>query len=85
MDFVSIIGCVAGMLTTIAFVPQVIKTYQTKTAKDLSLSMFLIFFAGVCLWTIYGIIKNDIPIVLTNCATLTLSGALLYFKLTFKD
>lgn len=85
MDIASIIGSVAGMLTTIAFLPQVLKTYKSKTAKDLSLSMFLIFIAGVCLWLVYGIIRQDLPIVLANCATLILSGALLYFKLTYKD
>ena len=85
MDFASIIGSVAGMLTTIAFVPQVIKTYKSKTAKDLSLAMFSIFCSGVCLWLVYGIIRQDWPIVATNVLTLILSGILLYFKFTFKD
>ena len=85
MDFVSLLGIVAGILTTIAFVPQVVKTYKSKTAKDLSLSMFSIFFAGVVLWLIYGIIRKDWPIVAANTSTLILSGILLYFKFTFKE
>lgn len=85
MDSVSIIGSIAGLLTTLAFVPQVVKTYKSKTAKDLSLSMFLIFFTGVLLWLVYGILKQDVPIIITNCTTLLLSGVLLYFKFTFKQ
>jgi len=85
MDLASVIGGVAGMLTTIAFVPQVMKTYKSKTAKDLSLSMFSIFCSGVLLWLVYGILRQDWPIVVTNTFTLMLSGILLYFKFTFKE
>jgi MtN3 and saliva related transmembrane protein len=78
------IGYVAGLLTTTAFLPQVLKTWQTKSAKDLSLGMFSIFCCGVTLWLIYGIILKDIPIILANAATLLLSTTLLYFKFKYK-
>ncbi len=85
MDLPSAVGGLAGILTTIAFLPQVIKTYQSKSAKNLSLSMFSIFCTGVLLWLVYGILKQDWAIVATNTFTLILSGILLYFKFTFKE
>ncbi|NMM50653.1 SemiSWEET transporter [Marinigracilibium pacificum] len=84
MNWQEIIGIVAGCCTTIAFLPQVIKTWKSKSAKDLSLSMFLIFFTGVLLWLTYGILISDIPVILANGATLVLSGILLFFKIRFK-
>lgn len=85
MEFVTVIGLVAGFCTTAAFLPQVVKTWKSKSAKDLSLGMYLIFCTGVLLWLIYGIILEDIPIILTNAATLILALSILYFKLNFKD
>ncbi|TAH26573.1 MAG: hypothetical protein EAZ07_03710 [Cytophagales bacterium] len=85
MNSIDIIGGIAGLLTTVAFLPQVIKTYKEKSAKGLSLSMFIIFCSGVSLWLIYGLLKKDFPIIITNLATLSLSGILLYFKFKFKE
>lgn len=82
---IQIIGIIAGMLTTIAFVPQVLKTWRSKSAKDLSLGMFSMFCAGVVLWLVYGISTKDLPIILANSFTLMLSLTLLYFKFSFKD
>lgn len=84
MDFISIIGLLAGALTTISFLPQVIKTWKSKSAKDLSLVMFLSFCSGVALWLVYGILVNDIPIIVANAFTLILSGTILYFKFTYR-
>jgi MtN3 and saliva related transmembrane protein len=85
MDSAQLIGLAAGTLTTIAFVPQVVKTYQSKSAKGLSLAMFLIFCTGVVLWLIYGIAINELPVIIANSVTLVLSSLLLIFKLTFKN
>jgi len=85
MDIAQIIGLTAGMLTTVAFVPQVVKTYQSRSAKDLSLWMFLIFCTGVVLWLIYGIAINELPVIIANSVTLVLASVLLIFKLTFKN
>ena len=85
MDYVQMIGVVAGMLTTIAFLPQVIKTWKSKSAKDLSLGMFSIFCTGVIFWLIYGILIGDFPIILANLTTLVLSLTLLVFKFKFKE
>jgi MtN3 and saliva related transmembrane protein len=85
MEYHTIIGLIAGFCTTIAFLPQAAKTWKSKSAKDLSLGMYLILCTGVLLWLTYGIILNDLPIILTNIATLSLALSILYFKLRFKE
>lgn len=85
MDLIQVIGIVAGICTTIAFLPQVIKTWKSKSAKDLSLGMFSIFCLGVSLWLAYGVLIRDLPIILANGFTLILAGSLLYFKLVYKN
>lgn len=77
------IGLLAGTLTTISFLPQAIKTWRSKSAKDLSLSMFLTFCLGVFLWFIYGIFISDLPVILTNFLTLILAGSILFFKVKY--
>ena len=83
MDNVTLIGYFAGFLTTIAFVPQVFKTWKSKSASDLSLGMFLVFSLGVLCWLIYGILLVKVPIVFWNTITLILALALLIMKLKF--
>ncbi len=85
MQPVQILGLIAGSLTTIAFVPQVIKTYKSKSAKDLSLGMFSIFCLGTMGWLTYGILIQDVPVMAANAVTLALSAVLIYFKFHFKD
>ncbi len=84
VDAVTAIGLTAGTLTTISFLPQAIKTWKSKSAKDISLAMFLTFCFGVFLWIVYGFFVNDIPVLFTNIVTLILAGTILYFKLTYK-
>lgn len=85
MNAVSILGLLAGSLTTIAFLPQVMKTWKSHSAKDLSLGMFSIFTLGVALWLAYGILVNDLPVILANVVTLILASTLLFFKLRWKE
>lgn len=85
MEIYTLIGLAAGFCTTVAFLPQVIKTWKSKSAKDLSLGMYLIFCSGVLLWLTYGILISDLPIILTNAATLSLALSILFFKLSFKE
>ncbi len=85
MSLITSLGLLAGTLTTISFLPQVIKTWQTKSAKDISLVMFLTFCLGVFLWIIYGICIVDIPIVIANIVTFLLAGTILFFKLKYKS
>ncbi|MEA5461374.1 SemiSWEET transporter [Arcicella sp. LKC2W] len=78
------LGYVAGILTTIAFVPQVIQIYKTKSAKDVSLAMFLLFTAGVVMWLVYGIKSNAVPVIAANALTLLLSLVILFFKFKYR-
>jgi MtN3 and saliva related transmembrane protein len=84
MSIVSFLGLVAASLTTISFLPQVLKTWKSRSAKDLSLGMFLTFTFGVALWLVYGVMINDLPVILANVVTLLLASTLLFFKLRWK-
>ncbi|MEY3052583.1 MAG: hypothetical protein RLY31_2368 [Bacteroidota bacterium] len=81
MDLTSLLGMLAASLTTGAFVPQVIKTWKTRSTGDLSLFMFLLIFIGTLCWFAYGLLRQDLPIILANGLTLTLSFIILFFKL----
>jgi MtN3 and saliva related transmembrane protein len=78
-----IIGLLAGLLCTVSFLPQVIKAFKTRRTKDLSLATFSILSAGLFLWIIYGILINQIPIILTNVMILVLSLLILGMKLKY--
>jgi MtN3 and saliva related transmembrane protein len=78
------LGYIAGILTTIAFVPQVIQIYKTKSAEDVSLSMFLLFTAGVVMWLVYGIQSQAVPVIAANATTLLLSCVILFFKFKYR-
>ncbi|MBC8284659.1 MAG: SemiSWEET transporter [Nitrospinae bacterium] len=83
MDGATLLGSFAGFLTTAAFIPQVWKTWKTKSASDLSLAMFSIFSFGVLCWLGYGIWIDQIPIIFWNTVTLMLALALLVMKLKY--
>lgn len=81
MDLTTLIGSLAGILTTIAFVPQVIKTHRSQSAHDISLLMFLLFCSGVLFWLIYGILLQAMPIIIANAITLALAASILIMKI----
>lgn len=85
MDTIQFLGLLAGGCTTLAFVPQVIKTYKSKSAEGLSLGMFSIFFMGVALWLVYGLLKQDLPVIIANLITLILAFTLIVFKFKFRN
>jgi MtN3 and saliva related transmembrane protein len=74
------VGSVAGILTTIAFVPQVVKTLRTRATRDISLAMWLAFSLGVALWMVYGMLTGAIPIVVSNGLILLMTGLVLRVK-----
>ncbi len=78
-----LIGTAAGILTTIAFIPQLVKTWRSRSADDVSLVMFLLFSTGVVLWIAYGILTKSVPIVVFNGITLGLSVTMIAFKIYF--
>lgn len=84
MDFVTIIGLIAGSFTTISFFPQVIRVFKTRSTRDISLWMFLLFTIGVLLWLIYGIYLKLWPVILSNLLTLISAIIILGFKLKYK-
>jgi MtN3 and saliva related transmembrane protein len=85
LDFIiKYIGFFAAFCTTIAFLPQAIKVYKSKSTKDISLYMFLIFTIGVFSWLVYGIVISDLPIILANAVTLILSLFILIYKIKYK-
>ena len=78
---VTIIGYVAATLTTLAFAPQVVKTWRSRSSGDLSLPMLVFFTLGVSLWLVYGVLLRLIPVIVANAVTLLLTGVLLALKL----
>lgn len=75
------LGAVAGTLTTVSFVPQVVKTLRSKSTRDISLSMWLLFTTGVACWIVYGIAIGSASVTITNVITLILAGTVLTIKL----
>lgn len=82
--FTEILGFAAGSLTTFAFLPQLIKTWRSKSAKDISLGMFIAFCFGVLFWLIYGILIKTLPLIIFNGITLIFALIILIFKLIYK-
>lgn len=80
MDATTIVGFAAGFLTTIAFVPQVTKIWKSKSAKDISIQTFLAFTTGVGLWLVYGILMQELPMIVWNSVTLLLAASILVMK-----
>jgi MtN3 and saliva related transmembrane protein len=74
-------GYVAATLTTVAFLPQAIKTVRTKDTRAISLRMYVVFTAGVAMWLVYGIVLHSWPMILANIVTLGLSGTILAMKM----
>ena len=85
MDLVTMIGFIAGTLTTISFLPQVHKAWRTKSCSDLSIGMLLAFTAGVVLWLVYGLMLRAAPVILANAVTLVLLVALLALKVRYQE
>ena len=77
------IGSTAATLTTTAFIPQAWQVWRTRHTADISLGMYALFTLGVAMWLIYGILLESWPIIIANCITLLLAGAVLLMKLKF--
>ena len=84
MQWIDYVGLFGAFLSAITFVPQVYKAWQSKSTGDLSIWMILILLGNVSTWLFYGIVKDDVAIMIANGIILGLSLILLYFKLTFK-
>ena len=80
---VNVIGLAAAVCTTVSFVPQLIRIWRLRSAREISLIMFLVFSLGVFLWLLYGVFLHAFPIILANAVSLVLSLAILALKLRF--
>jgi MtN3 and saliva related transmembrane protein len=83
MNAIEWLGMSAGLISSITFLPQVIKTWKSKSAKDISLLMFTFATASVIMWLIYGILIRNNPIIFTNGTILVFSSLMLYFKFKY--
>lgn len=80
-ELVTLLGLTAGVLTTLSFVPQVVKTWKTRSTHDISLAMFAALCTGIFLWLVYGVLIRDIPVMAANALSLTLAGTILVLKI----
>ena len=83
MSTTTMLGFLAGLLTTISFLPQVVKTWKSRSASDLSLGMLFVFSVGVICWLVYGLLLQEMPMILWNAVTLVLVLIILIMKLKF--
>lgn len=84
MNSITIIGLMAGFLTTGAFLPQIIKTIRTKDTRNISLTMYIVYVVGVMLWLCYGYKINDPVLLITNSFSLIFGFLLLIMKIKYK-
>ncbi len=83
MSNIEILGYAAGAMTAFTFLPQVIKTWKSKSAKDISLNMFLIAFTNEIMWLAYGIMLDNWVIISTNAAMLVMSAIMIWLKIRY--
>jgi MtN3 and saliva related transmembrane protein len=84
MTIATIIGLLAAFCTTVSFLPQAMQTIKTKDTSGISLLMYSIFTVGTLLWLAFGIMTNNLPVILANCVTTLLSIVILGYKLKYK-
>lgn len=84
MNWIEIAGHFGAFLSSVTFIPQVYKAWQTKSVGDLSLMMMLIVFTSTIVWLVYGISLDLLPVIIANGIISVLSLTLIYFKFTFK-
>jgi MtN3 and saliva related transmembrane protein len=81
MDYATLIGLTAGTLTTVSFLPQVIKTWKSKSTHDISMGMFMTLCLGLLIWVFYGFSINSVPVILTNIISFILAFTVLILKI----
>jgi MtN3 and saliva related transmembrane protein len=81
LEPVTVLGLTAGVLTTLSFLPQVLKAWRSRSTRDISLGMFSMFCTGVFLWVVYGFLVADVPVIAANVVTFLLAATILVLKL----
>lgn len=84
MNVLTILGLTAGVLTTLGFVPQVVKTWRTKSGQDLSFGTFGALLLGAALWLTYGVLQDDAPLIAANSVSLVLQFTVLGLMLRYR-
>lgn len=79
------IGSIAAILTTFAFLPQVIKVIKSKDTESIALGMYLMQVLGIALWLAHGLVIQDLPLILANSVSFILSGTILVYKIRYKQ
>ncbi len=85
MDGITVLGYAACAVTALTFLPQVVKTWKEKSAKNVSLMMFLIAFVNEVMWIAYGVLRNDMVIIVTNVIMIIMCSVMISLKLKYKD
>ncbi len=80
---IRLIGFIAGFCTTISLLPQIVKIFRTKHARDVSMSMYVVLVIGVACWLVYGIFLQEIPLILANGVTLMLCLIIIGMKMVY--
>ena len=83
-NFITLLGLCAGTLTTISFLPQLIKAWKSRSTHDISIGMFSLLAVGIVLWIVYGAVTSDIPVIVANSVTLVFVGLILALKLRYR-
>ena len=81
---IKLLGFAAATCTTVAYAPQFIKVWKTRSARDISLGMFLVMVLGLALWLAYGLLSGDAPLIASNAVTMLLAGGILVMKLRYE-
>jgi MtN3 and saliva related transmembrane protein len=79
----TVIGTVAGTLTTAAYLPQVVKVWRSRSAGDISLQMYILMVTGASLWVGYGLMLMQWPVIISNAVSLLFTAVILAFKLRY--
>jgi MtN3 and saliva related transmembrane protein len=84
MTYIDILGLVATCLTTASFVFQVVHTYKTRDVSGVSLPTYATITVGLALWVVYGLLRNDMPLIVANCVMVLLTSAIVVMKIAFE-
>jgi MtN3 and saliva related transmembrane protein len=84
MNSLLLLGLLAATLTTVAFVPQLLKVIKTRSTHDISLAMYIVICTGILLWLIYGLLIYDTPLIVANAVSFVLAGSILTLKIRLK-
>jgi MtN3 and saliva related transmembrane protein len=80
---IKLLGFAAATCTTLAYAPQFVKVWRTRSTEDISLGMLLVMVLGLMLWLLYGLLSGDAPLVAANAVTIVLAGGILVMKLKY--